>query len=211
MFTLVRRIHLYASVVLMTFVLMYFATGYIVIHRDWFHNEKPKPQTTTQMLSLASGDLSVTHPDDAADVVQRALGLPGQRRNARPPTKPGGPWQFTYVTTRVAYQVSVSLPSATSQPSTQPAEAASKATIVQTPFTATETINAFHRLRSGGGVRYNVWGVFFDASAIALIVFAMSGIYLWFKLAKVRWPGALVLLLSLGFTIGVYVYLAVAP
>ena len=46
----------------------------------------------------------------------------------------------------------------------------------------------FHRMHGyGGGWLYNIWLVFYDLASLSLILFAVSGTYLWWRLARRRW------------------------
>ncbi len=53
LFTLLRTVHLYSSLVLPTFVVMYFVTGYIMVHHSWFPDPTPFKSACTEPLSYA--------------------------------------------------------------------------------------------------------------------------------------------------------------
>ncbi|HCL27287.1 MAG TPA: hypothetical protein DIC52_02490 [Candidatus Latescibacteria bacterium] len=53
LFTLLRKVHLYSSLVLLTFVVMYFVTGYIMVHHSWFPDPTPFKSACTEPLSYA--------------------------------------------------------------------------------------------------------------------------------------------------------------
>ena len=67
-YTLLRKIHLYAGLAILTFVIMYFVTGYPMIHGKWFPNPGPVETTRTRaavihgtkgasgLFKLSSGD-----------------------------------------------------------------------------------------------------------------------------------------------------------
>ena len=44
MYTIIRKIHQYTGLMLLAFVAMYFVTGYVIVHHDWF-GEKPAVKT----------------------------------------------------------------------------------------------------------------------------------------------------------------------
>ena len=212
MYTIVRRIHLYASTVLLSFVLMYFITGYVMTHEQWFPRRPPPPVVTKQVWAYRATDLPENDPLAAAAFVKKAFALPGQiNPQSTAPVKTGGTWQIRIGHPGAAYVVTITpRPFSTSRPSDGFVHA--DVAIASTDFNAAGTMNGFHRLRSfGGGMLYDVWAVFYDAAAIALIIFALTGVYLWWKLSKIRWPGVVVLLIGMGFTVGTIVYLAVAP
>ena len=56
----------------------------------------------------------------------------------------------------------------------------------------------------------NVWGVFVALVSLALILLALTGIYLWFKIHKERVIGLILLAISLGYSLTVIVLLRMA-
>ena len=70
----------------------------------------------------------------------------------------------------------------------------------------------FHRMHGyGGGWLYNIWLVFYDLASLSLILFAVSGTYLWWRLARRRWLGWVLLGVSWGYATITVVYLIYAP
>jgi len=68
------------------------------------------------------------------------------------------------------------------------------------------TAVVFHRMEEyGGGFLYDIYIFMMDLSSLALIVYGLSGIYLWYKLEKKKWPGLLFLLAGAGYTLAVMV------
>jgi hypothetical protein len=79
-------------------------------------------------------------------------------------------------------------------------------------FGAAQTLVGFHRLhRYGGGWVYNLWMVFYDLASFSVILFAASGVYLWYKLTRRRALGWTCLAASFGFTAGTILYFVYAP
>ena len=71
-----------------------------------------------------------------------------------------------------------------------------------------QTLNTFHRLHGyhGGGL-YILWAILYDLASGAMIVFPLSGIYLWYKLTQKRLLGWIMLALSFTYTLGTMLYL----
>jgi hypothetical protein len=189
MYETIRRIHLYTGVGLLAFVVMYFFTGYVLIHGEWFANESPVKSTREEPLASAVG----ASPEEYSAILQRQLGLAGKRQ---PPvrTKDGG-WKFTYARPGVSHEAVV-----------PPAGGTVRVTTTQ--FSGRQTLVQFHRLhRYGGGWVYDLWMVMYDLASAAMIVFSLTGIYLWYKLTKRRLLGWALLAVSFSFTAGTLLYL----
>jgi hypothetical protein len=205
MFTAIRRIHLYAGVVLLVFVGMYFVTGFIMINDTWFPRAKPvQGPIVKKTIAAKPQDLSTADPQAAGEFVKRSLGLTGANRPAKPPTQAGKPWQFNYIRPGTTVQVTV--------PTTQPYSEVEITMRQSTAATTWDTANAFHHFRGYGfGWQYDAWAVFYDAAAVAMILFALTGIYLWWKLSKLHWPGLVILAATTAFTVATWWYLIAMP
>jgi hypothetical protein len=74
------------------------------------------------------------------------------------------------------------------------------------------TMIGFHRLHGyGHGWRYDLWAVMFDLASASMIVFAATGVWLWHRLARRRWPGWLVLAAGLLFVLASVLQFLLAP
>jgi hypothetical protein len=181
-YTWIRRIHLIAGLGLLLFTLMYFASGYVIIHKDWFN--EPKVETTRE-----TGQLDPNKAPAAADLsryLQDRYILNGRRH---PPKQKDGKWLYGY--DRPGFDAEVSY-----DPATQ------KLNIRRTTADVRTMVVQMHRLHGyGGGGAYILWALLLDLSSISMITFAVSGICLWFKLERRRrWIGWTLLGLSYGYT-----------
>jgi hypothetical protein len=189
----IRRIHLFTGVGLLAFVVMYFVTGYVLIHGDWFANSPPEKTTRDEPLAAAPG----ASPEEFSALLQRQLNLTGKRQ---PPVrmKDGG-WRFNYVRPGVSHEAVV-------PPS------GGVVHITTSRFGTRQTLVGFHRLHGyGGGWMYDLWMVLYDLASASMIVFAVSGIYLWYKLTRRRLLGWVLLAASFTFATGTVVYLVHGP
>ncbi len=188
MYPWIRRIHLFTGLFLLVFVLMYFVSGYLMIHEKWFQRGEPLKTTRNERLTYA-GDLSTT---DFAGYLEHTFGVRGKRQPPR--RRPDGSWQFNYVRPGVNHEVVVS-------PSGQ------EVTITRSQFGAVGLAHGLHRLHGyGGGWLYDLWAVVYDLASGAMILFALTGIFLWHQSTVIRWPGWLCLVLSFGFTTAMLLY-----
>lgn len=189
MYDTIRRIHLYTGVALLAFVVMYFVTGYVLIHGEWFPGGDPVKETREQSLTPATG----ASPEEYSELLQRQFGLAGKRQ---PPVRmKDGAWRFNYARPGIAHEVVVP-------------PAGDRVRITTSRFTTRQTLVGFHRLHGyGGGWVYDLWMVVYDLASASMIVFAVTGIYLWYKLTRRRLLGWTLLAVSFAFTTGTVLYL----
>ena len=74
MYQLVRRIHLFSGTIIMAFLMMYFVSGYMMIHRPWFL--RPSPPATTETAPLEAG--APDNVDQLSVFVKEKLNLKGR-------------------------------------------------------------------------------------------------------------------------------------
>lgn len=192
-YTLFRKVHLYAGLSLFTFVLMYFVTGYPIIHHDWFDEGEPLRSERQADVSQPPGEPLKEY----AVWLQDELGLAGKRTGAR--KLKDGRWKFEYWRPGTLHEVHVSADGATAHIATR--QESWRTTLV-----------GFHRMHNyGGGWLYDIWVVFYDLASASLIVFAFSGIYLWWRLTRRRLWGWICLGVSWGFAAVTVGYLMYAP
>lgn len=176
MHTLIRRIHLFCGFSLMAFVVMYFVTGYVLTRGSLFgETGKSVVQRTVSFVPQSA------KPDEAgfAAQLQEQFGLRGQRAPAR--RNDDGSWRFSFV--RPGYRAEVRL-----------AADLKSAAITETRLGWQGVMVGFHRQHGyGGGGFHDLWALVYDLASVSMIVFAITGLLLWHKLARIRWPGWVVL------------------
>jgi len=189
MYKLLRRIHLFTGLILLVFVLMYFLSGYVIIHAQWFGGRDPKTSSRTEQVNLSAG-LS-----DAALVryFQAKLRLQGQASS--PEHRKDGSIRVNFV--RPGKTVQIVLNSQKNQ-----------VTVKQNEFGFAGIANGMHRLRGyHGGWLYCTWALMYDLASVALMVFSITGVVLWYQSTPGRLPGGICLLASCSFTVSMILYL----
>ncbi len=188
----IRRIHLYCGFMLMAFVVMYFVTGYVLTRGSLFG--KASETTTQRTVPLNSAMLSPKPDEDAfAAALQEQLGVSGKRSPAK--RHADGNWRFTFF--HPGHRTEVTL-----------AADLKSASITEKRFGWQRVLVGFHRLHGyGGGWFYNLWAALYDLASGAMIVFALTGVVLWYRLARPRWPGWVLLACGFGFTASMLGYL----
>lgn len=178
MYNRIRQIHLFAAFILTVFVLMYFVTGLVMIFEEHFHRKDNSVTTVTREvpgIRLASGDKLVTTVREHFEVSGQYQVRQGKARTVITFRHPG--MEATVVVPNHSDSVTV--------------------TTKEKNFIS--ALHQFHRLHGyHGGWNYRVWAFVYDLSALSMIVFAITGVYLWYKTERVRWPGWLILA---GFTL----------
>jgi hypothetical protein len=195
-YTLLRRLHLTCAFVLMAFVVMYFVTGYVLTHGDWFGQATVDKQERTVVLD--SGRLGA-QPDEAgfAAALQEQTGIRGQRSPGR--REGDRSWRFQYFRPGHLATVMVS-------PDLRSAQ------VTEQHLGWQRILIGFHRLHGyGGGWLYDLWAVLYDLASLSMIVFAVTGVWLWFRLAGRYWPGLVILGAGLALTLATAGYLLLAP
>ena len=191
MYDLLRRIHLYTGMCILSFVVMYFITGYPMIHHKWFPEAEPVKSKRIEDLDYAG------NPEELSIYLQEKFDLRGHRSELG--KRRDGTRRFEFVRPGTFYQVSVN-------PEGTRAESA------ETHVGSTRTMIGFHRLhRYGGGGLYDLWILFYDLASFSLILFAATGIYMWYKLTKKKLLGWIFLGLSYGYATTTILYLMYAP
>ncbi len=193
-YTFFRKIHLYASLVIAAFLLMYFITGYVMIHHDWFPHRESGPRVVESSHELSYAE----DPDDAvfADYLNDTFDIGGRFGGHQ--VLDGGRWQFNFYRPGVETKVIV-------------APDADAVTITETHHDFRGLMNGYHRMHGYHGPwTYKVWTLLYDLASLSLIVFAATGVYLWWKLSRRRIWGVLCLTASWGLAVGTVAYIVFA-
>ncbi len=189
-YTIFRKIHLYASLIIAVFLLMYFITGYVMIHDQTFTHRESGPEVieTTQSIHYdgAAGDAAF------ADHLQRTLGFGGKLTGQR---KTADGWRFTWFRPGVDIEADVTA-------------AGDSVTLRETRHDFRGLMNGYHRMHQyNGPLLYDLWTLLYDLASLSLIVFAVTGVYLWWRHSRRKIWGVLCLSASWGLAVGTIVYL----
>ena len=192
-YTLLRKVHLYSGLVILAFVIMYFITGYVIIHQNWFPKLEPVKTTRTELLDYSGP----REPTAFSNYLQSTFDLRG--KTTRKQRLKDGSWEFRYSRPGTVHEAVVAPPG-------------DSVRITTTTENAIETMIDFHELHGyGGGRLYSVWALLHDLASLSLIVFAFTGIYLWYKLTKKKLLGWICLAISYGYAALTVLYLMYAP
>jgi hypothetical protein len=190
MYKWLRNTHLLIGLFSFLFLLMYGVSSVQMAHTSWFDL---KPTVTESQVALAKG---LANPRDAARQLMDQGLVKGELQQIR---TMGPGYSFRVVRPGTVYEV------------TYPAETA----MVNIRTNVAGLMGMLNRLHHVNGLWHeyalvNVWGVFVGIISILLVVLALTGIYLWFKIHTERVIGSILLALSLGFSLTLIVLIRIA-
>jgi hypothetical protein len=187
MYSLIRKIHLYSGLVLAVFILMYFATGFVMIFEPVFKREVESE--VKRRIPFDSRPAS--NPDQLAGLIQEALGVRGQ---------PSVQFRRDYAVVNFIHPgtlTEVRIPNG-----------GDSLFITTRRGNINTTMHQFHRLHGyPGDPAYVLWAFIYDLSCLSMIIFALSGVYLWYKVERRRRAGWLILTGSTLLTATTIIYL----
>lgn len=187
LYRLTRKFHLFATLVLAIFIFMYFATGFIMIFEDTFQRRNVKVEKIKEKVD---GIRSIE-----ADSLVR--------------------WSMAKYRLRGQYEIRENEKS-TVVDFRHPGTTASlilprnydSVHVEIRKGNVNTVMHQYHRLHGyHGGFNYYVWAFMYDLSALSMIVFSLTGFYLWYKTERNRLAGWLVLLASTLLTFSTIFYM----
>lgn len=193
MYHFIRKIHLYCGLIILIYLMMYFVSGYMMVHRPWFLGPQPPPVTRTAALA-PSGDLPT---EQLAAQVQQRLRLAG--RIQFPQKQPAGMTRFWVNHPGTMTRVDI--------PAGQNA-----ATVTTQRVGLVGTLIMLHKVSGyDRNLVFDAYALFCDLAGLSMILFALSGVYLWWKRVRNHAWGIVCLTASCAYAIGMMLHLSYAP
>lgn len=194
MYNLYRKIHLYCGLIILTYVMMFYVSGYIMTHRPWFLGAQNP--TTTRTAVLEPGLLRLSNEQLAANL-QKQLGLAGGIQF--PLGQPPNLIRFFVIRPGTTVRVDVSTQEKLIRVITQ-------------RYGLAGTLIVLHKIEGYGArpLEINASAFFGDLAALSMIVFAITGVILWWKRVKNHFWGCVCLIASCGYAAGMMLYFAYA-
>lgn len=159
-----KKIHLYASLATLVFFFMYILTSFMMVHHHTF--APGEPTTHSQTLSIQSDELE----GDRWGKWLAKHGVHGRLENEK--TSDEGELIRVYETPGSAFTLTLS-------------ENREEIRLESSKRDLAGTLNEFHRLRGyKGPFSFWLYALMIDLTAIALILFAITGIILWLNMLK---------------------------
>ena len=170
-YEIIKKIHLYASLTTLVFFAMYLITSFMMMHHDFFH--PGEAEKFTEEVPISANDIS----DENWDRFLSAHGVHGKQ--VKENTSKEGDLIREYNSPKSHYKVRIAANQQTASIETMHRNTAG-------------AVIGFHRLRGyEGPFTYLLYAFMLDVTAVALIVFALTGIILWLNVLKdKRWGWA---------------------
>ncbi len=181
MFHKIRQVHLFSAFVLTSFILMYFITGLVMTLEETF--KRNETSSTTSVMFIP--DIHQADNDEMLSLLKMSLDVHGQY----------GIQNQTPNQTEITFR----------HPGTETIVVVEKGsdsvhTTVRKKNLVT-VMHQFHRLHGyRGGFQYHLWAFMFDIASLSMIAFALTGVYLWYKVEKRKLAGWVVLTVFTAFT-----------
>ncbi len=178
LYQIFKSIHFYSAILTGVFLLLYFITGFLLVAYNWFSHETPKATTVTKSVPVPQ----YADAQALAKWTQQELNITGKQdwMETRQDTT-----RILFLTPQLRHTVLV---------------AGNAQTVVHEsrPHNVYELVSVLHRYhRYGGGFWYDVYLVAMDLTSIALVLFVITGVYLWLTIIKPKWLGWVFLILGL--------------
>jgi hypothetical protein len=195
MYRVIRRIHQYCGLIILAFIMMYALSGFIMTHRPWFAGVgRPAPTTRTAALAQPVGSRS---KEQLAADVQRQLGLVGRIQfPINPPPADVTRFWINHPGTELRVDVS------------------RREQVIRLTTQRERWVGKLIMLHKVAGYDaqpvFDLCAFFCDLTGLAMILFAFTGVYLWWKTARNRLWGMLCLTASCAYAVGMMLYFAFA-
>lgn len=181
----IRKIHLYACLTTVVFFLMYLISGFMMMHHDTFHIEETPH--VDKVIPIKTTDLE----ENTWTRFLKMNGIKG--RNTVDRTQPDGTIIKEYWTPGEEFKLTINADR-------------SQVKIESVVKNLNGIINDLHRVRSyKGPLLWHLYALMIDLTAIAMILFVLTGIILWLKVLKNKRIGWTVLVLGV-FYVGITMY-----
>jgi len=200
-YTLIRKIHLYSALFLGTFLLMYAGSAFVIFLPDWFPDN---PVTT-----VVEGEGPFAVPESTNWGVNKEAGGKVEAQYRRQYRIRGRYETFTRHDDG-RFDLIYRRPGAEIRLRFFPDS--DSLNVITKEYGFAHLMNRLHNFRwYEGGLPYQIWALFLDLAALAMILFAISGILLWHTLkARNRTMGWIVLGSGAAYTLGSIIFLMTA-
>lgn len=177
-FKIIKQIHLVSSVILLTFIFIFLVTGIILVNRNLFDATETEVTNSKVLVEKPMNG----NPDEYADYLKEKFGYKGRQLHRK---ENNGNYIFQYNFQGTNNEITLT-----------PSQDTLYIRSGKQQMNLISFSTKLHHMRGfSGGLEYTLWAVFYDLTAISLIVFAITGILLWIKI-RMRYTSGLWYLLA---------------
>ncbi|MGK7393330.1 MAG: PepSY-associated TM helix domain-containing protein [Candidatus Cyclobacteriaceae bacterium M3_2C_046] len=185
-----RRVHYLASLLLFMLIFTYAFTGFIMSRYEWFPHGEPEITFSSHALPNKA---DTTDLDQLQSRIKNAYQIRGrfsynfnwEKKLEFHFNRPGNNTQVIFNPGLDSIQIKS-----------------------EQRQTFGEIATRIHRIHGfEGGILYFIWAVMVDMSGLASLVFAITGLVIWFRISKRFWPGWIILSATLLIVLYVFFFL----
>ena len=182
LYMLIKRIHFFSAAVVGVFLLYVFLTGYLLTSHKWFDDEEKESKVREEQI----GTTGITGREELAAYFQKALDLGGKWEVLGSPGNRN--LEILYVTPRQRHLLKY-------DPGTETAVIETKG------HNSYDVLTVLHRMHGygGGNILYKLYLFMSDTASLSLLVFVITGAFLWLKLLKRKIWGIVILVLGCSY------------
>ncbi len=194
MYKTLRKIHGYLGLALAAAVFFYAISGWLIYHGGRFGEPVVvEARVTSDAFSAEAKDRAAARRIVEASADE--LAIVGRFKSVRPAA---GGWHANFKSASVQQEVRWIPGQGT-------------ASIKTRTFTTAGALAGLHRVYgTSGGPAHFAFAILVDFVALAMLGFALSGVYLWWKIKRKRMPGWVTLGASTAATVGLVLQLILA-
>lgn len=185
-----RVLHLYLSLAIFFMALLYIVTGFVMTQYKWIKSGEEKVEKTVLALNYLP---DTTRPDQFAKEIKQQFDISGRMNYSR-----NGKKQLQFMFIRPGERVRVVVH-----------HALDSVSITRTTKKSLQEISTrVHRLHGfEGGALYMAWAILLDITAVAMLLFVVTGILIWVQYKNMRFWGGVILIATVLIGIGMFLYL----
>lgn len=185
-----KAIHLYLSLVIFIMTFLYISTGYIMSKHNWFKGGDEQVIKSVMPLNYIP---DTTNLDLLGKAVAEQFEISGRATGFR-----NGMNQIQFVFVKPGERNRVVIH-----------HALDSVSITQTSKKSLQEISTrIHRLHGfEGGALYKAWAILLDITAIAMLLFVVTGILIWIRFRNMYFWGSVILISTVVIGIGMFWYL----
>lgn len=187
-YKVMRKIHFVTSILIFALSLMYIITGFITSKHEWFDVGKDVKSSQNQPLHFTP---DTTDLKRLGNEIKREFNLTGRMNYSK---NKNGEISFNIFRPGIVQHVKIN-------------KDLDSLTITKTERKTFYEINKrIHRIHGfEGGTLYFIWGVLLDLTAVSMILFSVTGIFLWYRARKFFKFGWFILVPV--FILGIFVFI----